>query len=266
MPLRRAEASRLRTSALWLALTCLASGCATTSALHEGQRAERAQDYDRAVVEYTKAVREKPDDHTARLALDRARLRAAEEHFFRGRRLGAAERYEDALIELQVASELNPSSGDVSVFLPTEQAALAHTVAGPARTMAFAWYNLVGSFATAFGALCGGIVATALQQRGFAALASYRAIVVGYALLGGVLAVVFGGILLVAQWAGRPPYGVLISNLEPQDAGAVTSKLREMKVDYHLSQGGRAIEVPAEKVYDLRLQMATEGLPWVPVV
>src|SRR6266498_3879147 len=79
--------------------------------------------------------------------------------------------------------------------------------------------------------------------------------------LGGVLAVVFGGILLVAEVAGRPPYGVLFSNLEPQDAGAVTSKLREMKVDYHLSQGGRAIEVPAEKVYDLRLQMATEGLP-----
>src|SRR5258708_271525 len=79
--------------------------------------------------------------------------------------------------------------------------------------------------------------------------------------LGGVLAVVFGGMLFVAQTASRPTYGVLFSNLEPEDAGAVTSKLREQKVDYRLSQAGRTIEVPEDKVYDLRLTMATEGFP-----
>src|SRR5437762_2000442 len=79
--------------------------------------------------------------------------------------------------------------------------------------------------------------------------------------LGGVVAAVFGGLLLVAQFASHPTYSVLFSNLEPEDAGAVTSKLRELKVDYQLSQGGRAIEVPADKVYDLRLSLATEGLP-----
>src|SRR6266568_722972 len=79
--------------------------------------------------------------------------------------------------------------------------------------------------------------------------------------LGGLLAAVFGGLLLIAQLAGRPSYSVLFSNLDPEDAGAVTGKLRELKVDYHLSDGGRAIEVPADKVYDLRLSMATEGLP-----
>jgi general secretion pathway protein D len=95
----------------------LVGACATAAPYQQGQRAERALDYDRAVVEYTKAVRDKPDDKTARLALDRARLRAAEQHFFRGRRLAAVERYEDALIELQVAAELNPSSGDVDAAL-----------------------------------------------------------------------------------------------------------------------------------------------------
>ena len=95
----------------------LAGSCATASPYQQGQRAERGQDYDRAVVEYTKAVRDRPDDKTARLALDRARLRAAEQHFFRGRRLAAVERYEDALVELQVAAELNPSSGDVDAAL-----------------------------------------------------------------------------------------------------------------------------------------------------
>ena len=117
MALPRAESLRLTSAAVWLMSALLAGGCATTSPYQLGQRAERAQDYDRAVVEYTKAVRDKPDDKTARLALDRARLRAAEEHFFRGRRLAAVERHEDALIELQVASELNPSSGDIEAAL-----------------------------------------------------------------------------------------------------------------------------------------------------
>ncbi len=81
------------------------------------------------------------------------------------------------------------------------------------------------------------------------------------AALAAVLALVFLGVLWMAQIAGHPPYGILFSNLEPEDAGAVTSKLRELKVDYHLSDGGRAIEVPADKVYDLRLNMANDGLP-----
>ena len=114
---RRADALRFGVVAVCLWSTLGLVGCATTSAFHNGERAERAQDYDRAVVEYTKAVRDKPDDQNARLALDRARLRAAEEHFFRGRRLSASERYEDALLELQVASELNPSSGDIEAAL-----------------------------------------------------------------------------------------------------------------------------------------------------
>jgi flagellar M-ring protein FliF len=79
--------------------------------------------------------------------------------------------------------------------------------------------------------------------------------------LGAVLVAVFAGILLVARWAGQPTYGVLFSNLEPEDAGAVTNKLREQKIDYRLTQGGRGIEVPADKVYDTRLEMATQGLP-----
>jgi flagellar M-ring protein FliF len=79
--------------------------------------------------------------------------------------------------------------------------------------------------------------------------------------LGAVLVAVFGAMLFIGQTASRPAYAVLFSNLEAEDAGAVTSKLREQKVDYHITQSGRAIEVPADKVYDLRLTMATEGLP-----
>jgi flagellar M-ring protein FliF len=81
------------------------------------------------------------------------------------------------------------------------------------------------------------------------------------AALGGVLAAAFGALMWVTQTASRTSYGILFSNLEPNDAGAVTAKLREMNVEYRLSHGGRAIEVPAEKVYDLRLSLASEGLP-----
>src|SRR3954468_8623580 len=113
MAMRRAERPRLPVVAAALAATLLAGGCATNSTFRAGQRAETAQDYDRAVVEYTKGVREKPDDRTAHLALDRARVRASQEHYFRGRRLEATEHLEEALSEFQLAAELNPAPGHI---------------------------------------------------------------------------------------------------------------------------------------------------------
>ncbi len=82
-----------------------------------GETAETAKNYDLAVIEYTKAVRANPDDDNARLALDRAKLRASQEHAFRGRTLAGAERYEEALGEYQLASELNPSDALVDEAL-----------------------------------------------------------------------------------------------------------------------------------------------------
>jgi general secretion pathway protein D len=97
----------------WALVACLAvviaSGCATTAAFQAAERAEQAKDYDRAVVEYTNALRANPDDYDTRLALDRAKMRAAAEHTARARKFAAAERYEDALVEYQLASELNPT-------------------------------------------------------------------------------------------------------------------------------------------------------------
>jgi general secretion pathway protein D len=113
----RADLFRSWLAAAALATAVIAAGCATSSAYRLGERAERAQDFDRAVVEYTKAARAHPDDQTTRLALERARLRAAQEHYFRGRRLAAAERHEDALVEFQVASELTPASSEIETAL-----------------------------------------------------------------------------------------------------------------------------------------------------
>jgi general secretion pathway protein D len=97
-----------------LALVCLfAGGCAASRAFHRGESAEYRQDYDRAVVEYTKALRMDPDSSGTRLALDRAKIRAAQNHFNRGRRLAATGKLDQALIEFELAAELNPTSGDI---------------------------------------------------------------------------------------------------------------------------------------------------------
>jgi general secretion pathway protein D len=95
-----------------IAAALLAGGCAASAALSRGREAERRQEYDAAVAEYTRVVRLKPDDPNARLALERAKLRAAMDHFQRGRRLDAVGRYDQALVEYEAAAELNPSSAE----------------------------------------------------------------------------------------------------------------------------------------------------------
>jgi len=116
LPERR-PAGRFGRAACAAVAALLAAACATNSALQSGQTADRAKDYDRAVVEYTKAVRANPDDKDARLLLDRARMLAGQTHFFLGRRLSTEERYEEALVEYQLAVELNPSNADADAAL-----------------------------------------------------------------------------------------------------------------------------------------------------
>lgn len=119
-PLAPHRADLVARGTRWAALAAsalLVAGCAAGGGLRAGRAAERAQDYDRAVVEYTKAVRAKPDDREGRLALERARLRASQDHYFRGQRLAAAERHEEALVEYQLAGELNPTDANAEAAI-----------------------------------------------------------------------------------------------------------------------------------------------------
>ena len=127
MPAADLVARRVVRPMAWLVVAAaLAAGCATSSALRDGRTAERADDYDRAVVEYTKALKEDPDNFDARQALDRAKLRAAELHFARGRRLYATGKFEEALVEMQLASELNPGNGEIDAELRRTRVGPAH--------------------------------------------------------------------------------------------------------------------------------------------
>jgi len=86
---------------------------------------------------------------------------------------------------------ISPSGNEVGPFLSIEQAALAGVVDNRARTSVFAWYTLVGAFATAAGALGAGLLTQSLERAALTPLASERAIVLLYAALGLVLAALF---------------------------------------------------------------------------
>lgn len=86
---------------------------------------------------------------------------------------------------------ISPSGHEIGPFLSVEQAGLTQLVPNEKRTQMFAWYNLVGSFAIASGALAGGWLAQILQDNVWTALESYRVILMGYALGGLVLLLLF---------------------------------------------------------------------------
>jgi len=109
----RPDRNARRGAAAALLACLLAAGCASSAPARHGRDAERRQDYDRAVVEYTKAVRQHPDDADSRLALDRSRLRASQDHFIRGRRFAATGKLDQALVEYEVSSELNPTNTEI---------------------------------------------------------------------------------------------------------------------------------------------------------
>ena len=127
------RSSRLNSCILLLiALTLAASACATAGALRAGQRAERERDYDQAVVAYTQALQERPHDRNIQLALDRARLRAAQAHYAEGRRLARGSQWKEALAEYQIAYDLNPTMGDIERALrETRNAVRAELAARP---------------------------------------------------------------------------------------------------------------------------------------
>jgi len=66
------------------------------------------------------------------------------------------------------------------------------------------------------------------------------------------------GILLIS-WLQKADQQLLFANLSEEDAGAIIQKLNEQKIPYTTSGGG--IMVPADKVYEVRLQLASQGLP-----
>jgi len=76
----------------------------------------------------------------------------------------------------------------------------------------------------------------------------------------GLMALV-GVVLAMLMWSSKGDFKVLYANLSDKDGGAVIAQLSQMNVPYRMSEGGAAILVPAAQVHDLRLKLATAGLP-----
>ena len=68
-------------------------------------------------------------------------------------------------------------------------------------------------------------------------------------------------IVAMVLWAKQPDYRTLYSNLSDQDGGAIVTQLTQMNIPYRFSDTGGALEVPADKVHELRLRLAQQGLP-----
>ena len=98
------------------------------------------------------------------------------------------------LLLVAIVGTLNPSSGDVSVFLPLEHAVLSRVVEDKQRTATFARYSLVGSLAAAAGSLGAGLPGTIETATGISAKASLQAMFVLYAALGLASALAYRGL------------------------------------------------------------------------
>jgi flagellar M-ring protein FliF len=75
------------------------------------------------------------------------------------------------------------------------------------------------------------------------------------------MAVVVAVMSAVWMWSQQPDYRVLFSNFSDRDGGAIVASLQQMNVPYKFAEGGGAIMVPANQVYDARLKLASQGLP-----
>ena len=125
----RANSWSINRLVLVLALALPLSACATSAALKAGRNAEQLEEYDRAIVEYTKVLRQHPEDRDVRRALDRAKLRSSQDHFTRGRRFHNGGRLDEAVVELQLAAELNPGSREIEEELTTVRTELKNKIA-----------------------------------------------------------------------------------------------------------------------------------------
>ena len=95
------------------------------------------------------------------------------------------------LLVVAFIGTLNPSAGDVTLFLPIEQSALAQTTDLGGRTSRFAWYNLAGALAGSFGALAIGLTVPLSRLTGWSVVMLERAGFLGYAAVGALIGALY---------------------------------------------------------------------------
>ena len=130
------------------------------------------------------------------------------------------------LMVAAIIGVISPSGNEIGPFLSVEQAGLTQLLPDARRTQIFAWYNLSGSFATATGALTGGWLSQFLQSGGISILDSYRAVLMGYAI---------GGVVLVVLFLGLSEAIEVPSSARQGEAKRILGLHRSRKVVFQLS-------------------------------
>lgn len=130
------------------------------------------------------------------------------------------------LMAAAIIGVISPSGNEIGPFLSVEQAGLTSLIPNEKRTQVFAWYNLVGSFATATGALAGGWLAQGLQSTGWSALEAYRFILMGYAV---------GGLMLTLLFLNLSPAIEIIQTNMAEEPKKVLGLHRSRNVVFKLS-------------------------------
>jgi MFS family permease len=109
------------------------------------------------------------------------------------------------LLVVAFVGTINPSSGDVTLFLPTEQAVLAETSAPADRVALFAWYNVAGTLAGAVGSLAAGLPDVASRKLGLPIAEAERAVFLAYSALGLASALVYAGLSRTVEHGASAP-------------------------------------------------------------
>ena len=73
--------------------------------------------------------------------------------------------------------------------------------------------------------------------------------------------VTIGSVLAMSFWVKTPDLQLLYANLSEKDASAIVDNLKTQNIPYELSNQGKTIRVPSNQVHEVRLKMASEGLP-----
>jgi MFS family permease len=98
------------------------------------------------------------------------------------------------LLAVAFIGTINPSTGDVSIFLPLEQSLLAHSVEDRDRTSLFVLYSLAGALMGAIGTLLAAVPELAVPALGVTTLGAMQAMFLLYAAIGVVAAMIYGGV------------------------------------------------------------------------
>ncbi|MEY2632421.1 MAG: hypothetical protein RIR00_1075 [Pseudomonadota bacterium] len=93
-------------------------------------------------------------------------------------------------------------------------------------------------------------------REAFARLSNQQKIVLGIA-VAAIVALVVGSVL----WSRQPDYKVLFSNIGERDGGAIITALEQLNIPYKFAEGSGTILLPADKVHEVRLRLASQGLP-----